>query len=35
MQALVTAEVAWVEDVSKVMTWDWWLVDMDAPFAGR
>ncbi len=37
MQALLTAEVAWVEDVSKVMRrdWDWWLVDMDAPFADR
>jgi malonyl CoA-acyl carrier protein transacylase len=37
MQALLTAQVEWVEDVSKVMTrdWDWWLVDMDAPFADR
>ncbi len=34
MQALLTAQVKWVEDVSKVMIWDWWLVDMDAPFAG-
>src|SRR5271166_304017 len=35
MQALLTAQVEWAEDVSKVTTWDWWLVDMDAPFAGR
>ncbi len=35
MQALLTAEVAVVEDVSKMMTWNWWLVDMDAPFSGR
>jgi len=31
MQALLTAQVEWVEDASKVMTWDWWLADMDAP----
>ncbi len=35
MRALLTAQVEWVEDASKVMTWNWWLVDMDAPFAGR
>jgi len=35
MQALLTAQVEWVEDASKVMTWNWWLVDMDAPFAGH
>ncbi len=35
MRALLTAQVEWVEDASKVMTWNWWLVDMDAPLAGR
>jgi len=35
MQALLAAQVKWVEDGSKVMTWDWWLVDMDAPFTTR
>ena len=35
MQALLTAQAKWVEDASEVMTWDWWLADMDAPFTGR
>ena len=35
MQAILTAQTNWVEDASKVMTWDWWLADMDAPFPGR
>ena len=33
MQALLTAQAKWVKDASEVTTWDWWLVDMDAPFA--
>ncbi len=35
MQAVLTAQAKWVKDASEVTTWDWWLVDMDAPFAGR